>query len=293
MRRFKRRPALTVAACVVVASISTKVAAFEVGERGDFVTLGVKNALPPWWWILAIVPPVLLVSPAVLWRRRWGYAATVCLALSVVTACEWKRSFRGQEAVSVLSWRDGADGAMYENVKQICSSAGGFAMSYRVLCVQLVKPSQNHAQAFAEFEGGPDPRLVFTREDLLSYPGFSPDTSLGLFPYRGTYKHGLKTLAVQCWSKPLRGGQRFGTVVFDGIVAPFWFLILLLCIPPFFWVLRTWRLKRRKAANRCLHCGYDLRASVGQCPECGAPIPQSPNSRLGDSKSEPGKTSGQ
>jgi 2-amino-4-hydroxy-6-hydroxymethyldihydropteridine diphosphokinase len=30
---------------------------------------------------------------------------------------------------------------------------------------------------------------------------------------------------------------------------------------------------RRAEAHQCIHCGYDLRASQGQCPECGATAP--------------------
>jgi hypothetical protein len=36
-----------------------------------------------------------------------------------------------------------------------------------------------------------------------------------------------------------------------------------------------WNIKRRRRRHgRCVFCGYDLRATPGQCPECGAAVPQ-------------------
>lgn len=40
--------------------------------------------------------------------------------------------------------------------------------------------------------------------------------------------------------------------------------------------VRRHRSERWGAAGRCRTCGYDLRASVGRCPECGEGIPKTP-----------------
>lgn len=53
------------------------------------------------------------------------------------------------------------------------------------------------------------------------------------------------------------------------LATPYWAMILLLAIPP---TVRVFRWRKRLLANssdRCLCCGYDLRATRGRCPECG------------------------
>lgn len=49
----------------------------------------------------------------------------------------------------------------------------------------------------------------------------------------------------------------------------------LLVIPAAFLALLIWRhllRRRRRRSQRCIACGYDLRASSDRCPECGASI---------------------
>jgi hypothetical protein len=57
------------------------------------------------------------------------------------------------------------------------------------------------------------------------------------------------------------------------LIVPHWLLTLSFSIWPAFaitGILRRHRLRRRRAAaNQCVVCGYDLRATPQRCPECG------------------------
>ena len=60
--------------------------------------------------------------------------------------------------------------------------------------------------------------------------------------------------------------EEFATTV---AAVPVWPLSLLFAVLP---VARLYRrLRRRHPLGHCRRCGYDLRATPGRCPECGAP----------------------
>lgn len=52
-----------------------------------------------------------------------------------------------------------------------------------------------------------------------------------------------------------------------------WLVIAPLACAPMAWLLAVGRRRvERLSAGKCLHCGYDLRASPQRCPECGEPV---------------------
>lgn len=54
-----------------------------------------------------------------------------------------------------------------------------------------------------------------------------------------------------------------------GLIVPLWIPMLLLAFPKVVSTYRTRERRRRLRRGLCIHCGYDLRASPGRCPECG------------------------
>lgn len=56
------------------------------------------------------------------------------------------------------------------------------------------------------------------------------------------------------------------------VAMPYWAIIGLAMLPTLPVAARYFRLRRRQRGGLCLTCGYDLRASKEQCPECGAMV---------------------
>ena len=83
------------------------------------------------------------------------------------------------------------------------------------------------------------------------------------------------------WLPPAKQGLGFGweartlspQLRYWRAVVPFWFVVAVLLCAPALRVSGALRRRRRGDGNRCVSCGYDLRASAGRCPECGTATP--------------------
>ena len=56
------------------------------------------------------------------------------------------------------------------------------------------------------------------------------------------------------------------------VVVGLWFLALGVGTGAVLLLRRRSRVLTRYEAQQCIRCGYDVRASVGQCPECGSAL---------------------
>jgi hypothetical protein len=77
-------------------------------------------------------------------------------------------------------------------------------------------------------------------------------------------------LAIPAGGVTTPGELRF---TYSGMAIPYWCAMLATALLPVLYLAGARRRAKRRALGLCDRCGYDLRASPGRCPECGATAP--------------------
>jgi hypothetical protein len=130
------------------------------------------------------------------------------------------------------------------------------------------------AVAYGTKAFGPDGwNYRVTHDELPTYPRFDPNATVV-----GNFK------GVQ-WASSRRGSSSGDYSSFRSIILPAWYMILAFAILPasgiFPFVRRRPSRFSRDGTHLCDRCGYDLRATPGRCPECGAvPTHRSARTRI-------------
>jgi hypothetical protein len=121
-------------------------------------------------------------------------------------------------------------------------------------------------------ESGGHPRFTFDRgsDDSVQPVNSFADSDLPL-PRESIVDDGTSGWGPLRWQTDSRSRPKDG----DGfryirVGVSHWLLAMVLLVPPMLWLNRFRKARRTRGIGLCRSCGYDLRASPGRCPECGA-----------------------
>jgi hypothetical protein len=177
-------------------------------------------------------------------RRLLNLLTALSLLLCVAAVALWVRSYwRFDDVVYVGHFR----------VNNFCSYRGRFFAQLGWSRTDVRARSAPPYNAGGWFRDSRDIRRV------AGYPAAqrSRGWRLGGFDAR---RHFSET--VDAAGRPDRGE--------DVMIVPYWFLCMVALAAPLQWARRHRPWRSRLKAGLCPTCGYDLRATPGRCPECGA-----------------------
>ena len=184
-------------------------------------------------------------------RSLLPIVAVLSLVLFAATVAVWIRSYFAQERVRWYSdWAVSTDGTR--------RSATGISINNNWGALRLVFLSRQ-APVDSEYtlDGTEEPPGVFyaSTESVRGYPSNPNRLQRLRFDWMLIRQHEeVEDLDVH-------------------LALPHWFLLVLLMfmnLPFMTSTLRRCRAERRRRAGLCAVCGYNVRATPEQCPECGA-----------------------
>ena len=107
--------------------------------------------------------------------------------------------------------------------------------------------------------------------DLAKHPNTLSRLNLTTGPIRDLHSTGYLKLFAGSYRTIENAPENYQTSI--RFMIPAWLPPLINAVPFSVWLVLSRRIKRRKKVGYCTTCGYDLRASPVQCPECGTFAP--------------------
>jgi hypothetical protein len=179
-------------------------------------------------------------------RRLFNVLAVLSLLLCVTWCALWARSYFYFEEVRYGRVPLSISANSQQGRCMVRSTAQWPGLSYGLA-------TQHKALSAADRDWGSD---YFLRECSVRLGSFGygrVGMPVGRVPSRRTLPPAVGTLTT-----------------FSIVVAPHWSLALATAVLPALSLFRWHRSRNRHRAGLCPSCDYDLRASPGRCPECGA-----------------------
>jgi hypothetical protein len=219
-----------------------------------------------WYWFVGI-SVVLLAASVVVSSHRMRQMAFICLALTGLVAVPWIRSYQTQyQCITGRTYLlpDGREGRSV----WIFSGNGGILIAYHKN-ISWYRPGRPKPES----PGFTVLNIGFARSSReyadKSSHGFYPGMHSDLQVWKGGW---LDRMGIRFWAREVTGTKVQDTYM-RGVTLPYWVIVLPLQLFPILWLIQLARYWRRKREGFCFKCGYDLRASIEKCPECGTPIP--------------------
>jgi hypothetical protein len=196
-------------------------------------------------------------------RRLLNIATAVSLMLCTVTVVLSVRGFWSADTFAVGKWwRDGT--VMFDRSYHLMTNWHDIGINYTTETAHLTPHEQerlhatpwsfshgtNEPPSFRQWSGGP-------REWPYGPPGWM--TWLGFSTY-----HFRDITRGDAVNGPLTCDQTIATV-------PSWLVVMVFALIP---AWRLWKRIRFARPGACRTCGYDLRATLDRCPECGTRVIQ-------------------